>query len=223
MQFVSIYIYTDPSVTIPNAWPNGAYSLPKPQLGCPSGGGKFSWHIGWRFQDTEDDDNINAVSSSFSLAGTYNNNIKTEFCTKTNTTNDYGLKWPKGSYCIARKGSSCPAGFKDGWIYWDDEDSNNRNSDSGILPDGAYNRNTKIYFCCRKDGFATNKIILPTDKPFYLYRLGSDGCQQVTGLNHRQQWVKWDCEDSNTSNNKGGLYPYVNDWHNIRLYYCYYF
>ena len=191
--------------------------------GCPSGGGEYLWHTGSRHQDTEDVRNTNEVSHPFSLSGTYDSDIETQFCTKTDTTYDYGIKWPKGSYCIGRKGGSCPSGFEYGWIEWDDEDIRNANQDSGILPDGTYNENTRIDFCCRRDGFATNTIILPTDKPFYLYRCGSDGCQKVAGMRYRQDWVKWDCEDWRTKNKYGGLIPFVDDWKNIRLFYCYYY
>ena len=168
--------------------------------GCPSGGGKFSWYKGYRHQDTEDIRNKNDKSHSLSLAGTFNENIRTYFCTKTDKTYDYGIKWPKGSYCIARKGGTCPTGFSNGWISWDDEDNRNSNKVSGILPDGTYNVNTKIEFCCRNDGIASNTIILPRDKPFYLYLYGPDGCQEVAGMRHHQDWVKWDCEDWNTKN-----------------------
>ena len=191
--------------------------------GCPSGGGKYPWHRGSRYQDTEDTRNRNDESRPLTLAGTFTSNIRTYFCTKTSTAYDYGVNWPKGSYCIARKGGSCPTGFSNGWISWDDEDSRNSNKVSGILPDGTYNRNTRIDFCCRRDGFPTNKIILPRDRPFYLYRYGSDGCQRVTGMRYRQDWVKWDCEDWRTKNKRRGLIPYVNDWKNIRLFYCYYY
>ena len=46
------------------------------------------------------------------LVGVYNKNIKTQFCTKTDTTHDYGITWPKGSYCIGKKGS-CPGAWMD--------------------------------------------------------------------------------------------------------------
>lgn len=38
-------------------WPSGTYTLVKPRTGCPRG-----WSEGWRFQDTEDKDNKNALS-----------------------------------------------------------------------------------------------------------------------------------------------------------------
>lgn len=56
--------------------------------------------------------------------------------------------WPSGGYCILKKGD-CPSGFEPGYRFWDDEDNNNKNSYSGILPDGSYGGNTGIYFCCK--------------------------------------------------------------------------
>ena len=57
--------------------------------------------------------------------------------------------WPSGSYCILRRGSTCPSGFSNGWRKWDDEDIANHNAQSGVLPDGSYDSNTEIRFCCK--------------------------------------------------------------------------
>ena len=216
--------YTDPPLRIPNAWPDGTYSLPRSRSGCPSGGAQFTWHFGWRYHDTEDRRNRNRFSRPLTLYGSFGSNIKVGYCTKTDTSKDYGLKWPKGSYCIAKKGA-CPSGFSSGSIYWDDEDRNNRNSYGGILPDGSYDRNTRTYFCCRNDGFATNPIVLPLDRPFYLYRYHSrDGCQRVRGMRYREEWVRWDNEDNRNSDSKSGAVPYEDGGrHNHKLHYCYYY
>ena len=48
----------------------------------------------------------------------------------------------------------------------------------GTTPDGEYDRNTRIYFCCRNDGSATRAIELPTMSPFHLLKWG-DQCQKV--------------------------------------------
>ena len=50
--------------------------------------------------------------------------------------------------------------------------------DIGVLPDGVYNRNTKIFFCCRSDRHASYPIVLPTRAPFYLLKFGRQ-CQTV--------------------------------------------
>jgi hypothetical protein len=57
--------------------------------------------------------------------------------------------WPSGSYCILQHGGSCPAGFAQGQRHWDDEDIANANSASGTLPDGTYDSNTTMDFCCK--------------------------------------------------------------------------
>ena len=49
---------------------------------------------------------------------------------------------------------------------------------AGSVPDGQYDRNTKIYYCCRTDGTQSMKLTLPTGKPFYLLKYGSR-CQEV--------------------------------------------
>jgi len=41
------------------------------------------------------------------------------------------------------------SGFSNGYLYWDDADESNKNTFAGILPDGTYNSNTKIYYCCK--------------------------------------------------------------------------
>ena len=49
---------------------------------------------------------------------------------------------------------------------------------AGILPDGEYSSNTKIWFCCRNDGSPANPLKLPSSAPFYLFKVGEE-CQQV--------------------------------------------
>ena len=217
--------HTDTPVVIPNAWPDGTYSLPKPRSSCPSGGNQFSWHEGYRYHDTEDDDSNNLFSNTLTLAGTFNSdNLEVFYCTKTDSSRDYGIPWPSGSYCIARKGN-CPSGFGQGSIYWDDEDDNNGNGNGGIIPDGTYNGDTLTYFCCRNDGHTTNPIILPRDRPFYLYRKHrTDGCQRVRWMNYREEYVRWDNEDSNNDDTTSGDFPYEDGGSdNHKLHYCYYY
>ena len=51
-------------------------------------------------------------SSPFDLAGPYyRNNMRQNFCIKTkDTASDYNLPWPRGQYCILKKGE-CPEGL----------------------------------------------------------------------------------------------------------------
>ena len=133
----------------------------------------------------------------------------------------------RASYSILYKhvncGRLCYAGFSEGSIKWDDEDSENRNLLSGTLPDGTYTHDTIIYFCCRTDGFAPNAIYLPTENPFYLFKKG-DQCQYVHGMQVKEEYFRWDTEDDNNSNRKEKETPKVDINDNfITLYYCYYY
>ena len=106
---------------------------------------------------------------------------------------------------------------------WDDEDSNNKNEYGGQIPDVSYNRNTVIYYCCRKDGYATNPIILPTDSLFVLLKSNTHFCQDVRGMTVRSEWFQWDCEDFSTSNGDGGFKPRLEVGKNVKVDYCYYY
>jgi len=225
-----MYNPIDPAIRFPILWPDGTYSLPKPRSGCPAHGQQFPrWYEGWRYQDTEDgtsnNPNANRFSSHHHFAGSFGRNIRTEWCSKTVTSGDYGISWPRGSYCIGRKNGQCPGGFSVGTIDWDDEDSRNANRYGGILPDGSYDTNTRIYYCCRSDAHPANPITLPTDRPFYLMQQHCDGCQQVRNMRVQAEWVYWDDEDRRNEDSEGGSYPYRgggND-RNHQLNYCNYY
>ena len=131
-----------------------------------------------------------------------------------------------GQFCIYKKGD-CPKQLSEGFIYWDDEDSNNRNSIEGTLPDGIYNHDTKIFFCCRTDGNKSDPIILPVSKPFYLLAYGSSECQQVKGALVTEEFIQYDTEDDSSNKDAwGGTHPNVS--HEVPgsstlvITYCYY-
>ncbi|CAG2214848.1 unnamed protein product [Mytilus edulis] len=180
---------TDTTVVHYLSWPYGKYSIPKPQAGCPLG-----WSEGWRYQDNEDNHNINSVtlSTGYHFYGTFNKNTRMYYCTKT--TSSGSGSWPSGNYCIARKGGSCPSGFScTGYIYWDDEDNANANSHWA-------------YFQMESDGSAYSYMNLPTSKPFYLYQYTST-CQRVRGMTVRQESVKMDDEDDRNNSSDFGCHP----------------
>ena len=112
-------------------------------------------------------------------------------------------------------------GFREGWIKWDDEDTKNNNFASGALPDGTYNKDTVIYFCCRSDGSAETPIELPMRKPFFLLK-HSSSCQAVQGMRVTEEWIFWDCEDRENKNSFDGEIPQSILAKDIRLYFCYY-
>ncbi|CAG2214852.1 unnamed protein product [Mytilus edulis] len=161
------------------SWPSGRYSLPrpKPEDGCPLDGGKDA--------DTR--------TMKIRIIGTLN----TKMCYCTKTTYSGSGYWPNGNYCIARYGGSCPTGFSTGSIYWDDEDNANANSKWGILPDGVYNRNTKIYYCC-----------------------STSTCQRVRGMIVTEESVKMDDEDGRNNSSDDGTHPKKTD--TTEVHYCYY-
>ena len=101
---------------IPLTWPKGTYGLPMPKSGCPKGTA-FQWQNGTRYQDTEDDSANNQWSPSWDLAGRADkNNMEQRFCIKTNS--DGFLPWPKGQYCIFKKGP-CPKGLWKVELSWE--------------------------------------------------------------------------------------------------------
>ena len=97
------------------------------------------------------------------------------------------------------------------------------NKYGGQIPDGSYDGNTVIYYCCRKDGYETNPIILPTDSPFVLLKSNTHLCQDVRGMKVRSEWFQWDSEDFLPSNGVGGFPPSSKVDKNVKLYYCYYY
>ena len=131
--------------------------------------------------------------------------------------------WPEGKYCIYKKGK-CPKGFKEGFLFWDDKNEQREteeNNSNGVLPDGIYNCDTKIYYCCRRDGRHDQPIRLPITHPFYLIRM--DGkCQQVYGMSVIDEWVRWNDENDDNKDSRGGLFP-DNLIPDHRVNFCYYY
>ena len=100
--------FSDPDLRIPLTWPKGTYGLPMPKSGCPKGK-NVRWHEGTRYQDTEDYRSDNEWSAHHDLAGrAKKDDMEQKFCMKT--LSDGILNWPKGKYCILKKGT-CPKGW----------------------------------------------------------------------------------------------------------------
>ncbi|XP_066285437.1 uncharacterized protein [Branchiostoma lanceolatum] len=207
-------------------WPCGWYGLPKTNTGCPEPAG-VTWRTGVRLQDTEDDNPNNRWTPGLHFdGGFWKNNMYQKFCIKTSRSEGSG-NWPRGSYCIFMR-HGCPIGFGIGEVFWDDKDSidifhKNKNHWKGELPDGIYDHNTLIRYCCRNDGNANTRILLPNRSPFYLFRY-RQGCQQVAGMNVKEEYFHWDDEDDNNGNRRRGWHPYDDgDSNNHKLHYCYYY
>lgn len=199
-------------------WPRGTYALPMPVTGCPQSR-KLSWSKGHVRQNTEDTRPLSNWSRPVHLKGFRKNNVITQhFCVKENREGN--RDWPKGKYCIYKKGK-CPSGFSESWIKWDDEDTKNDNSAGGELPDGIYRKDTVMYFCCRSDGSADTPIELPMRKPFLLLK-HSRRCQAVMNMRVTEEWLFWDCEDAENKNDWSGVLPESFHAKDIKLFFCYY-
>ena len=222
----NLLCYHIDDMKIPLVWPDGTYGLPRPKDGrCPT---DYTWDGGVRLHST---DFGSHWSNPLDLKGYFRSKtIRHEFCIKKtpyppNPATYHISKWPKGSYCIYKYGD-CPSGFeKPGYIFWNDRNYDNQNRISGTVPDGEYNGNTKIYFCCRRDASYTIPIYLPTERSFFLFRVdGSYGCQEVVGMNVRDEWVFWHSAFLNTNPRGGELYPYdEGNNYSHKIHFCYYY
>ena len=95
-------------------WPDGKYCLPMPKnQQCPAG-----WSKGERYHDTEDFQGSSHCHKKKQGWVPYNfglcRNLGWGFCCKTRDYPRTGKTWPKGSYCIFRKGGHCPPHFLGG-------------------------------------------------------------------------------------------------------------
>ncbi|XP_044170591.1 uncharacterized protein LOC122954610 isoform X3 [Acropora millepora] len=213
---------TDTIATDPIKWPAGTYGIPKPKTGCPSSDG-FQWMTGSRSQDTNNNESKNRKSVSFHLDAVVDKKkVERSFCLKTSTAKDQNRTiWPSGQYCIYKKGS-CPDGLNNGFVYWDDDKFGNKNTRSGILPDGVYDSNTEIEFCCRTDGNQNKPVDLPTKVPFYLLAYEFPRCQMVKWAVSSLEWIYYDTEDWSNDDDRGGAYPHNAATQHPTIYYCYY-
>jgi hypothetical protein len=89
-----------------------------------------------------------ATTGKMTSAPTVSGDIST-----TVTTKGYvDTKWPDGSYCILRKGGTCPAGFSGGEIGIDTEDTDNADYFSGTWGDTwdyGHIHSRAVPVCCK--------------------------------------------------------------------------
>ena len=126
-----------------------------------------------------------------------------------------------GSYCIYKSGT-CPKDMRSGWVKWDDENNNNENRKIGYLPDGSYDKDTKIEYCCQTDGNWYDSIELPVSQPFYLLTFSSTDtpkCQMVKWALSYLEYIVFDTEDTNNGDAQGGEHLFLDG---EKKYYCYY-
>lgn len=207
-------------ITIVRRWPSGIYGLTMADTGCPEAD-DFKFAEGARRHKTGGGNMWAPEAGPHFVEGSYNTNkMEQYFCMKTVETPN-AFPWASGKYCVFMKGETCPPNFQVGWVYWDED--GDANGIYGEVPNGQYEGNTKIYYCCRDDGYASNELYLPTDKPFYLFPT-SHQCQAVNGMEIIYESFQWDDEDWFNGNDQGGFHPYVEeDSDNTIMYFCYYF
>ncbi|XP_028403866.1 uncharacterized protein LOC114526459 [Dendronephthya gigantea] len=205
-------------------WPQGTYGLPKPVSGCPT-----TWQEGWRQQDLENTNSKSSFSTHLQshMEATLNGgDVKRYFCVKDSTHVGETRAWPAGSYCVYKKNQQCPSGMKtqSGYIKWDDEDTKNKNSKYGTLPEGTYDQDTKIFYCCNDRGQWNDAIELPVDKPFYLLPFNSNNCQRVNGAISSLDYIVYDTEETqNHDDFSQGPRVFSDSNKGLpKIYYCYY-
>ncbi|GFS16119.1 apextrin [Elysia marginata] len=191
------------------AWPAGEYALLQPNTGCPVDLAFYGGNSGYFRLHTEstEDFNNNTVHGQTHLSQPIMMKSGSKFffflrfCVVTKVFSD--LPWPKGSYCIHTKGSRCPAGFSYGKIYLDTEDHLNADLYGGNVP---FYPPSDLLFCCKADQDAQTPITLPTDSPFYLYRIGGR-CQEVEGMDVTEEFMAIDTENFINQNSVSGSLP----------------
>ncbi|XP_050416954.2 uncharacterized protein LOC126830600 [Patella vulgata] len=225
---------TDPQLRIPLTWPSGTYGLIKTTSGCPAG--RVTWHEGMRHYDDYSRHraktsefasnyyikNSNEWSNPNHIAGTKGRDIDIEFCMKgDNKITEYDGDWPAGDYCILKYGD-CPKGFQSGSIFWDDNDTRNHNFQGGTVPDGQYDADTRIDFCCRQDALPTHEILLPTEKPFILFKYTRE-CQHIKDMVVREEYIVWTDDNYHGHDKVTGAHPFDDGGHDLhKLHFCYY-
>ena len=119
--------------------------------------------------------------------------------------------------------------MKEGSVKWDDEDKDNNNEKKGTLPDGTYNKDTTIKYCCQDKGHWYNAVQLPVDRPFYLLPHNSASfknpkCQLVKWAMSWSEYIKYDTNDWVNSDELKGSHVFVHSSGKsiLTINYCYY-
>ncbi|XP_071078434.1 uncharacterized protein [Haliotis cracherodii] len=175
-------------VPAPTKWPAGTHAMPSATEGCP--GDVF---LGGFVHHTSDGGSTQ--SATVHVKGEFtSSSSKYHFCVKNSSTSADAdtAEWGPGRYCILKKGD-CPTGFESGYVKYDNL-AGTTTTTSGSLPDGVYDADTRLDFCCRDDGFPIVPLKLPNTKPFILFRHKgeSDSCQEVDGMLANPEFLKFD-------------------------------
>ncbi len=128
-----------------------------------------------------------------------------------------------GSYCIYKnKHVLCPKNMDTGWVKWDDENDGSINKKGGFLPDGQYDIDTIIYYCCQTAGHWYDSIELPVSQPFYLLTSSSTDtpkCQMVKWAFSYLEYIVFDTNDQYNKDAREGKHLFL---YGRKHFYCYY-
>ncbi|GFN88644.1 metalloendopeptidase [Plakobranchus ocellatus] len=158
-------------------FPGGQYALPAHSSGCPDN----TFSFGLRVQIN---DGGNSKSVVYDLGGDVSGKkVEQQFCVKDSSNKEFF--WPGGNFCIYRRGGKCPDGFTGGFVQYDDHPTqDSSNSQSGELPDGVFDDDTRFEYCCTNSGFSGDELYLPSRKPFALIKRVGKNCQKVRGMHY---------------------------------------
>ena len=109
-----------------------------------------------------------------------------------------------------------------GFVYWDDDTYLNKNNESGTLPDGVYNTDTKIEFCCRTDGNKDKPVVPPPRSHFTCLLTSLQGVKWSKWAASSLEWIYYDTEHWYNYDERGGAYPYNAAKQHPTIYYCHY-
>lgn len=177
------------------------------------------------------------MSKNYGLFGSVENDYRSSgFCVADGTagkpTNlDYGQEevvWPAGQYCLYRVGDSCPAGFKEGSIFFDNSnnyDAGPINDDLGVkMPYDRIEKDTRIHYCCREDGYIRDDLNLPPTEQFALISTGA-GCHNVRGMSTLMGWSTVRIPEAKATQFLQGAHParpYTKATETYRINHCLY-
>lgn len=174
-------------------WPASTYGLPETDVGCPDSS-SVNWVHGHTLQRTSQyfrSDNVASSGNHFKVGSVSAAQVKQYFCMKEDTKGDVksSFNWEMGSYCIYKGKDECPEYMREGSLLYHDYEGGNLKF--GSVPAGSYaDASTTLRYCCRNDGSPTSPILLPSDKPFFLFRHRGT-CQNVHNMDVRLEYISF--------------------------------
>ncbi|GFO36954.1 MACPF domain-containing protein 2 [Plakobranchus ocellatus] len=188
-------------------WPGQRYALLQPVSGCPVDFSFYGGHTGYfklhavsssDFNKSSNNSHPHIAGPLYTVSGE-NQFITLKFCV-TNGAFNTG-NWPNGNYCILKVGSSYPTGLSAGSIDIRTKSTNNQDNMGGNIPSG---KPSQMQFCCKRSSDRSQLMVMPTEHPFYLYRLGG-ACQEIAGMDVQLEYFEIQTEGSNRAS---GTFPY---------------